>query len=357
MRISSATSALLALLVASCGAGGAPARVGAPSAARPTSPRVAGIPPSYHAITPSLVVADMAAAIAFYEDAFGATTGERVEGRNGALVHAEVRIADSVVMLSPEDVARRERAPINAGATTGGLFIYVPDVDRAVARAANAGATVRMQPTDMFWGDRYAQVRDPSGHHIAIATHRFDLTRSELRARGAAFMDAMQRHAPPPAFSGGQAAASFQPRGYLAVTPMLVVSGVDVVPFYLHAFGATERERMELPDGRLLHGEMQIGDSMVMLGGEAPQEEDDVRTPAHLELTTMTLYHYVPDVDASFARALRAGAQEVTPVTEMFWGDRVGVVVDPSGQAWSIATHVRDVSRQEMARAAAQMGG
>jgi uncharacterized glyoxalase superfamily protein PhnB len=231
----------------------------------------------------------------------------------------------------------------------------VEDVDATLARATNAGATTTMPATDMFWGDRYAQVRDPSGHYVSLASHRFDLPQEEMHARAVAVMQAAANGQEAPTFAGGPIAASWRPDGYFTVTPMLVVNSPEDIDFYVEAFGATQRERMVRPDGSLMHGEIEIGDSVVMLS-TAMEEEPSMRTPGPLGATTLALYRYVPDVDDAFARAIRAGAQVVSPLTESFRGDRMGSVTDRSGQTWSIATHVRDVSVDETP-AAAGAGG
>ena len=138
--------------------------------------------------------------------------------------------------------------------------------------------------------------------------------------------------------------------GYHAVTPFLAVKDIgQTIDFYRKAFGAVERMRMELPDTkRVIHGEVTIGDSIVMLGDESP--ESQCLAPASLKGTTGALYVYVPDVDAAFKRATEAGCKVTMAVADMFWGDRVGEVQDPSGHRWNLATHKEDLSKEEMLR-------
>jgi uncharacterized glyoxalase superfamily protein PhnB len=134
------------------------------------------------------------------------------------------------------------------------------------------------------------------------------------------------------------------PEGYHCVTPMLSLEGAHrAMEFYARAFGAEERFRMAMPDGRIAHAEMQIGDSIVMLS-------EAVREP----VTSASLYLYVTDADAVFARAVAAGARVTMPVADMFWGDRFGSVIDPFGVRWGIATHREDLTSEEIARRAAQ---
>jgi len=131
------------------------------------------------------------------------------------------------------------------------------------------------------------------------------------------------------------------PSGFRSVTPYLVVSdAAKVMDFLQHAFGATERFKMQGPDGSISHAEIQVGDSVVMLG----QSPDQTRT------THSMLYLYVPDVDAVYEKAVAAGGISLREPTDQFYGDRSGAVKDPGGNEWWIATHKEDVSPQEMER-------
>jgi PhnB protein len=105
-----------------------------------------------------------------------------------SVMHAELRIGDSFVMLSDEFPQMGSRSPETLGGTTASIFLYVPDVDAAFERAVDAGAKALMPPTDMFWGDRFAKLVDPFGHEWAMATHKEDLSPEEIRKRGAAAM-------------------------------------------------------------------------------------------------------------------------------------------------------------------------
>lgn len=146
------------------------------------------------------------------------------------------------------------------------------------------------------------------------------------------------------------------PDGYPQVTPYLCVDGAAAaIDFYSRVFGATERMRMGGPDGKVGHAELQIGSGLVMLADEFPDMGQ--RSPKALGGSPVTVSLYVEDVDAVFARALEAGATEVRPVTDQFYGDRVGQFSDPWGHLWSVATHVEDVSPEEMAQRAEAMAG
>jgi PhnB protein len=143
------------------------------------------------------------------------------------------------------------------------------------------------------------------------------------------------------------------PRGYHTVTPYLAVDGAaKAIAFYVKAFGAKERFRFDAPGGKIGHAELQIGDSVVMLadpwpeGHFVPPKGTDVSSSIHL---------YVDDADAVFARAIAAGAVSVQPMENKFYGDRSGSVRDPFGHLWHVATHVEDVSEEEMRRRMAKM--
>ncbi len=145
------------------------------------------------------------------------------------------------------------------------------------------------------------------------------------------------------------------PEGYGTVTPHLVVKdGRKAIEFYKKAFGAEERCAFNGPDGKtFMHGEIKIGNSILMLAAENPQM--NARTANTLGGTPVTLALYVTEVDKSFKRAVDAGAKPILPPTDMFWGDRYSMVSDPDGHSWSIATHVKEPSPQEMDAAMKQM--
>jgi PhnB protein len=146
------------------------------------------------------------------------------------------------------------------------------------------------------------------------------------------------------------------PDGYPRVVPYLYVDGADsAIEFYAGVFDATERMRMPAPGGRIGHAELEIGDSVLMLADESP--EIDVKGPRTVGGSPVTFSVYVEDVDAVFERALQAGATQLRPVATQFYGDRSGMFEDPFGHRWSVATHVEDVSPEEMDRRAAEATG
>lgn len=147
------------------------------------------------------------------------------------------------------------------------------------------------------------------------------------------------------------------PDGYHSVTPYLSIQGAaNALAFYKRAFGAEEIYRMGMPDGKIGHAEIQIGDSRIMLADEMPEMPDAVcQSPQSLHGTTVGLCIYVHDVDAQFQRAVAAGATVKRAVKDQFYGDRSGVLEDPFGHIWTLATHIENVSPEEMAKRMASM--
>ncbi len=142
------------------------------------------------------------------------------------------------------------------------------------------------------------------------------------------------------------------PEGFRSVTPHMTLKDAAVaIEFYKKAFGAEELLRMLGPGGQgVMHAEIKIGDSVIMLADEFPG--CGAMAPTSLNGTTMAILLYVEDVDKAFNRAVEAGATSAMPVADMFWGDRYGVVTDPFGHRWSIATHIEDVSPEQCAERA-----
>jgi uncharacterized glyoxalase superfamily protein PhnB len=146
------------------------------------------------------------------------------------------------------------------------------------------------------------------------------------------------------------------PDGMHAVTPHLICAGAaDAIEFYKKAFNAVELGRLSSPQGKLLHGAIRIGDSTIMLADEFPDWGSF--GPKSLKGSPVTIHLYVEDADAFVARAAAAGAKITMPLQDMFWGDRYGKLEDPFGHQWSVGTHIRDVSREEMQQAMQKASG
>ena len=146
------------------------------------------------------------------------------------------------------------------------------------------------------------------------------------------------------------------PDGMHSVTPHLICAGAaDAIEFYKKAFGAIELTRLPAQSGKLLHASIRIGDSTVMLSDEFPAMGG--LGPKSLKASPVTIHLCVEDADALAARAVAAGAKVTMPVADMFWGDRYGQLEDPFGHRWSVGTHVRDVTPEEVQKAVRSMGG
>ena len=151
------------------------------------------IPQGYHTVTPYLCVRDCAKAIDFYKRALGAAEISRMSGPGGGVMHAEIKIGDSRIMMSDEFPQSGVKSPQSLGATTTQLHIYVEDCDKVFQQAVSAGCKADMPPTDMFWGDRYGKLTDPFGHAWGVATHKEDVSKEEMERRGREFAAKMQQ--------------------------------------------------------------------------------------------------------------------------------------------------------------------
>jgi len=148
------------------------------------------------------------------------------------------------------------------------------------------------------------------------------------------------------------------PEGYHSVTPYLILKGAAAaLDFYKKAFGATELFRFPMPDGKIGHAEIKIGDSHIMLADEPqdePHQQMGFKAPKSLNGTSVGIMLYVENVDAVAKQAVAAGAKEVRPVVDQFYGDRSGTFLDPFGHGWTIGTHKEDISPEELQRRASQ---
>ncbi|WP_210009179.1 VOC family protein [Aquirhabdus parva] len=144
------------------------------------------------------------------------------------------------------------------------------------------------------------------------------------------------------------------PEGIHTITPHLVCDGAaDAIEFYKKAFNAVEVTRLAGPDNKLMHAMLRIGDSTIMLNDEF--KDWGVLGPKAIGGTAVTIHLYVTDVDSAFAQAVDAGATVKMPVADMFWGDRYGVLIDPFGHSWSIATHKQDLTPEQIIEGMHQM--
>ena len=153
--------------------------------------KVNPIPQGYSTVVPYISVKGASDAIAYYKKAFGAEETVRMDVPDGKIGHAELKIGDSLVMLSDPFPQASTTPPKELGGTSASIFMYVEDVDAVVQKAVDAGATVTMEVEDQFWGDRFGSITDPFGHNWSIATHIEDLRPEKIEERGKAAMAAM----------------------------------------------------------------------------------------------------------------------------------------------------------------------
>jgi uncharacterized glyoxalase superfamily protein PhnB len=205
-----------------------------------------------------------------------------------------------------------------------------------------------------------ANTKSPAKATAKPATNAKPVAKAKPAARAKAPVKAPAKTSPPaskaPATAPAQAATrrSGVPEGQQSLTPHLVVRGAaDAIAFYQRAFGAEEVMRMPGPDGRMvLHANLRIGGSHLYLADEFPGMGG--KAPPSLGGSPVTLHLYVENADAVFEQAVAAGARVKVPLSNMFWGDRYGQLIDPFGHEWSIATHMEDVAPEEMKKRQAE---
>jgi len=251
------------------------------------------IPAGFSSITPYVIVQGADRFVDFVKQSFGAEELFRKARPDGTIMHAELRIGDSILELSDGSEVMPAR-PI-------ALHLYVPDADASYARAMAAGAKSLIAPTDMPYGDREADVTDPFGNNWYIGTRK----------------------------QGGPV-----PQGMRTITPTLHVKGTDrLMDFIKRAFGAAELDRTLAPDGAVMHAQLKLGDAVVELG----------EARGFVSPMPCSMHYYVADADAVYLSAMRAGATSLGQPSDRPYGDRAAEVADPFGNHWFIATQVKDV--------------
>jgi PhnB protein len=272
---------------------------------------------------PRLAFKDAAKAIEFYKKAFGAREIMRFD-TGGGIAHAEIAIGDSVVMLCEEWPEGGRYSAETTGSSPVSMVIHVPDVDAFAKQAESAGAKLTGPIADQFYGYREGTLLDPFGYSWGVSTVKEEMPVEEMQRRFRAMMHEGEPKKP---------VVSPIPEGYRTVTPYLIAAdGPALMDFVKQAFGAEEMFRTVGSAGGL-HGEVRVGDSMLMIGGGIPGSE--FRSTAN----THALHLYVPDCDAVYERALQAGATSIDEPRDQEYGERSGSVKDPAGNFWYIATH------------------
>ncbi|HLG95437.1 MAG TPA: VOC family protein [Bryobacteraceae bacterium] len=278
--------------------------------------------PHVQTATPRLRLRNVAAAIDFYQKAFGAEEVMRFEA-GGQIPYAELQIGNARFSLGEASPDEGYPGPETLGGSPIGMSLMVEDCRAAVERAVAAGGKLTSPISDQFYGDRVGQVLDPFGYTWAIEQRLEEISIEEMHRRfGAMMSEAPQK----------QAGASPVPKGYRTVTPYLVAeNAAGLIEFVKNTFGAEETFRAIGPAGGI-HAEVRLDDSMLMIGGGGPglNWRGDAMPAA--------LHVYVKDVDAAHARALAAGAVNLQPPADQEYGERGGSVKDPAGNHWYIAT-------------------
>jgi PhnB protein len=254
----------------------------------PPAEEATPMPAGYHA----LVAQDGPGLVEFVKGTFGAEETFRAVGSAGGL-HAELKLGDSQLMIGGGGTGLAWRGESNPAA----LHVYVEDTDEVYRRALEAGCTSLQAPADQFYGERSGSVTDPFGNNWYIATAKGD------------------RHVA---------------AGMRTVTPCLhPVRAEPVIAFLKRALGAEEVEKHASPEGVIQHAKVRIGDSMLEMG----------EAHGHYRPMQSMFYVYVSNVDATFLRAMNAGAALITEPADQSYGDRVAAVKDPFGNQWYMATH------------------
>jgi PhnB protein len=270
-----------------------------------------------------LTFKDAAKAIEFYKSAFNARETMRFD-TGGHIPHAKIVIGDSTILLTEEWPEGGRFSAETLGNSPVMMSLDVPDVDKFFAHALSAGATVVIPIVDQFYGRREGTLRDPFGYLWSVSTMTEEMPVEEMHRRMNAMMKEDKSKKP---------AVDPVPRAFHTVTPYLVAEdGPALMEFAKEAFGAEETFRTIGSAGGL-HGEMRIGDSMLMIGGGIPGKEIRATPNTH------ALHIYVKDADATYQKALAAGATAVDEPRDQEYGERSSSVKDPAGNFWYIATH------------------
>jgi len=270
---------------------------------------------------PRLTFKEVATAIDFYTQAFGAQEKMRFEVE-GKIAHAEIAIGDSVINLSQEWPEGGRFSAETLGQSPVQLNLQVADVDLFAAKGIAAGLKPLGPISDQFYGERVGNFVDPFGYTWNISTTKEEMSVDEMHRRFRAQQGQSKKPAVDPV-----------PKGFRTITPyMIAKDGPALLEFAKQAFGAEEISR-SIGSAGGLHGEIRIGDSMLMVGGGIPGREFRA-TPS-----TIALHVYVKDIDAVYQRAVEAGGISLSEPAEMEYGERSAGIKDPAGNFWYIATH------------------
>jgi PhnB protein len=279
--------------------------------------------------TAYLIVKDAARAIEFYKQAFGAVETMRLNGPGDRIGHAEIRIDNSTIMLADEFPDYGAISAETLGGSPVKIHLQVDDVDAVAARAIAAGAKVLHPIQDQFYGERSGQFADPFGYTWMISTQTEQLTAEEIQRR----FENLTNNVPAPSAEEHKwvLPVPYIRKGFHTLTSYLLTSNASqLIDFFKAGFGAQEIFRVNRPpDNSIMHAELRLGDSLLEL------------SDGNQEFPPRAVWNifYVEDADAVYAGALRAGATGLRAPADQPWGDRTGVLKDPSGNVWEITTH------------------
>jgi PhnB protein len=275
--------------------------------------------PSVQTVSLYICVSDANAAIDFYKAAFGAKELWRLAEPSGKIGHAALQIASTVIMLSDEYPEYNALSPQTIGGSPARIHLDVTDVDAFAEIAINAGAKVVRPIQDQFYGDRSGHLSDPFGFTWVVSTHLKDVPVEDIQREFDKFTEQKAEKAQAKPGEGVRP-------GFHSVTPYLTVrKPAELIDFVTYAFGAVENFRTTGSAGRM-HAEVNIGDSLVMIGGAE-----------HIEPKPTAIHLYVPNVDEAYKRALEAGGKSLMEPVDQPYGERSGGVEDPTGNRWYIA--------------------
>ena len=286
-------------------------------------------------VIPRLCFKDSRRAIEFYQRVFGAKEIMRLVDPDQRIGIAQMQIGNARIMLSDEYPEFGAVSPETLGGSTVRIKLMVPDVDAVAERALAAGAKIVRPVEDQFYGERVGQIADPFGYTWIIATHKEDVSTEEMQRRLNEWSErSEEKMASKPAVSkavSGESAkvVPYIREGFRTVSPYILVGGAaKFIDFLVEAFGAEERGRVPMPNGKLMHAEVRLGDSTIEM---SDGNEQYGPSPVTIHLT-------VPDAEAAYRRALKAGATSLYEPATQFWGENESGVRDPFGNEWYITS-------------------
>src|SRR5690348_9813172 len=289
-------------------------------------------------VVPYLCFKDAARALQFYKNVFGAQETMRLTGPGERIGHAEMQIGNARIMLSDEFPEYGAISPETLGGSTVKINLSVPDVDATVKGALDAGAKIARPVQDQFYGERSGQIADPFGYTWIIATHKEDVSVEEMQRRLNQWNEESEEEkmasnaAASESESGAAKAVPYIRAGFRTVSPYILVNGAaKFIEFLVEAFGATERGRVPVPGGKIMHAEVQLGDSVIEM---SDGNEQFGPSPVTIHLT-------VPDAEEAYRRAVQAGATSLYEPSMQFYGEYEAGVRDPFGNEWYITPQAK----------------